>query len=112
MSALRLSINEKSRSAITCPSPDFRGSPSSSPCGVTIAVQRPITGVDVPLDAWAEDVLTPVGLPAHLQQHLATMARLHREGRYDRATKDVEELTGRPALTVAQYITENPQLFS
>jgi uncharacterized protein YbjT (DUF2867 family) len=75
-------------------------------------LQRPITGVDVPLDAWVEDVLTPVGLPAHLQQHLATMARLHREGRYDRATKDVEELTGRPALTVAQYITENPQLFS
>ncbi|MBV8788002.1 MAG: NAD(P)H-binding protein [Mycobacterium sp.] len=75
-------------------------------------LQRPITGVDVPLDAWVEDVLKPVGLPAHLQQHLATMARLHREGRYDRATKDVEELTGRPALTVAQYITENPQLFS
>ena len=75
-------------------------------------LQRPITGMDIPLDSWIEDVLKPTGLPAHLQQHLATMARLHREGRYDRATDDVEELTGRPALTVAQYISENPQLFS
>lgn len=75
-------------------------------------LQRPITGVDVPLDSWIDDVLKPIGLPAHLQQHLATMARLHREGRYDRATDDVEKLTGRPALTVAQYISENPQLFS
>jgi hypothetical protein len=40
------------------------------------------------------------------------MARLHREGRYDRATDDVEKLTGRPALTVGQYISENTQLFS
>lgn len=57
-------------------------------------------------------MLKPVGLPAHLQQHLATMARLHREGRYGRATDDVENLTGRPALTIAQYITENPQSFT
>jgi uncharacterized protein YbjT (DUF2867 family) len=75
-------------------------------------LQRPITGMDVPLDSWVEEVLKPTGLPAHLQQHLATMARLHREGRYDRATDDVEKLTGRPALTVGQYISENTQLFS
>lgn len=75
-------------------------------------LHRPITGTDVALDTWVEEVLKPAGLPAHLQQHLATMARLHREGRYDRATNDVEKLTGQPALTVAQYITENPQLFS
>lgn len=75
-------------------------------------LDRPITATDIPLDAWVEEVLKPVGLPVHLQQHLATMVRLHREGRYDRATDDVEKLTGRPALTVAQYITENPRLFS
>ncbi len=75
-------------------------------------LQRPITGIDVPIDSWIEQVLKPVGLPTHLQQHLATMARLHREGRYDRATHDIEKLTGRAASTVAQYITENPQLFS
>ncbi len=75
-------------------------------------LHRPITGTDVPHDLWVEDVLKPLGLPAHLQQHLATMAQLHRAGRYDRATGDVREITGTPALTVEQYIVENPQLFS
>ncbi|OBB97429.1 NAD(P)H-binding protein [Mycobacterium sp. 852002-40037_SCH5390672] len=77
-----------------------------------LGLHRSITGTDVPLDTWVEEILQPLGLPAHLQQHLTTMARLHRSGRYDRATDDVEKLTGRPALTVAQYIAENPQLFS
>jgi hypothetical protein len=53
----------------------------------------------------------PLGL-AHVQQHIATMAKLHRVGRYDRATGDVEMLTGQPALTVEQYITAHPELFS
>ncbi|WP_066913798.1 NAD(P)H-binding protein [Mycobacterium interjectum] len=75
-------------------------------------LHRPITGTDVAHDVWVEDVLKPLGLPAHLQQHLATMAQLHRAGRYDRATDDVEEITGTPALTVEQYIAANPQLFS
>lgn len=75
-------------------------------------LQRPITGTDVALDTWVEEVLKPLGLPAHVQQHLATMAQLHRAGRYDRATDDVENLTGRTALTAEQYIAEHPQLFS
>ncbi|HWS94836.1 MAG TPA: hydroxylase, partial [Mycobacterium sp.] len=76
------------------------------------ALHRPITGTDVPHDTWVEEVLKPLNLPAHLQQHIATMAQLHRVGRYDRATNDVEKVTGRPALTVEQYISEHPQLFS
>lgn len=75
-------------------------------------LNRPITGTDVPHDIWVEDVLKPLGLPAHLQQHLATMALLHRAGRYDRATDDVKKLIGTPALAVEQYIAENPELFS
>jgi NAD(P)H dehydrogenase (quinone) len=39
------------------------------------------------------------------------MARLHRANRYDRATHDVEEILGRPASGVADYITMNPELF-
>ncbi|HET6734083.1 hypothetical protein [Mycobacterium sp.] len=76
------------------------------------ALSRPITGADIPHDTWVEEVLKPLGLPAHVQQHLATMAQLHRAGRYDRATKDVEKVTGTPALTVEQYITTQLQLFT
>lgn len=77
-----------------------------------LGLHRPITGADIPFDTWVEEVLKPLGLPAHVQQHLATMVQLHRAGRYDRATDDIEKLTGRTALTVGQYIEENPQLFS
>jgi hypothetical protein len=52
-----------------------------------------------------------VGLPEHVAQHIATMARLHREDRYNRSTGDVERIIGRPAQTVAEYITQHRDLF-
>jgi uncharacterized protein YbjT (DUF2867 family) len=75
------------------------------------ALKRPISAEDVPLDKWEREVLGPVGLPDHVRQHIATMARLHRDGRYDRATDDVEQITGRPAQGVEQYVAANPDLF-
>jgi uncharacterized protein YbjT (DUF2867 family) len=76
------------------------------------ALTRPITGTDIPHDTWVTEVLVPLNLPAHVQQHLETMARLHREGRYDRATDDVRKVTGEPPLTVEQYVAANRGLFS
>jgi uncharacterized protein YbjT (DUF2867 family) len=77
----------------------------------TRALKRPISAEDLPPDEWERQVLAPAGLPDHVRQHIATMARLHREGRYDRATGDVEQITGRPAQTVEQYVASNPDLF-
>jgi uncharacterized protein YbjT (DUF2867 family) len=77
----------------------------------TRALKRPIAGEDIALDTWDREVLEPLGLPEHLRQHLATMARLHRDGRYDRATADVEQITGLRAQTVEQYVAANPDLF-
>jgi uncharacterized protein YbjT (DUF2867 family) len=77
-----------------------------------LGLQRPIRGTDIPHDTWVQEVLKPLGLPPHLEQHLATMALLHRAGRYDRATDDVGKLTGQPPLTVGQYVAEHPALFS
>ncbi|MFG1930443.1 NAD(P)H-binding protein [Mycobacterium sp. NPDC048908] len=75
------------------------------------ALNRPISGRAVPLDEWERDVLDPIGLPDHVRQHIATMARMHRDGRYDRATDDVAQITGHPAQTVEQYVSANPDLF-
>lgn len=75
------------------------------------ALNRPVSAEDLPLDEWEHRVLEPIGLPDHVRQHIATMARLHREGRYDRATDDVQQVTGQPAQTVEQYVTSNPDLF-
>ncbi|MCW2624020.1 NAD(P)H-binding protein [Mycobacterium sp.] len=75
------------------------------------ALGRAVAGEDVPYDEWQREVLAPIGLPEHVQQHIATMARLHREDRYNRATDDVERITGQPAQTVMQYVAANPDLF-
>jgi uncharacterized protein YbjT (DUF2867 family) len=76
------------------------------------ALGRPVVAEDLPLDDWTDRVLTPIGLPAHVAQHIATMARLHREGRYDRSTDDVAQITGTPAQTVEQYVTAHADVFS
>jgi uncharacterized protein YbjT (DUF2867 family) len=76
------------------------------------ALGRPVIAQDLPLDEWTDRVLTPIGLPAHVAQHIATMARLHREGRYDRSTDDVAQITGAPAQTVEQYVAAHADVFS
>ena len=75
------------------------------------ALNRPVTAEDIPHDDWVRLYLRTAGLPDHVQQHIATMARLHREDRYNRASDDVEKLTGEPARTVEQYVATHPQLF-
>ena len=72
---------------------------------------RTVTHIDVPFDDWAAEVAT-VGLPSHVEQHLLTMARLHRENRYDRATDTVERITGKPAQSVAEFVTGHADLFT
>ena len=72
---------------------------------------RRITSADIPLDVWADEV-SGLGLPPHVEQHLLTMARLHRQNRYDRATDTVEALTGKPAQTIAEFVTEHADLFT
>jgi uncharacterized protein YbjT (DUF2867 family) len=76
------------------------------------ARDRPITALRLPYDEWLED-LTQAGLDPHTQQHIATtMARLHHDGRYNRLTHDVEDLTGRPAQSVEEYIRQRRELFT
>jgi hypothetical protein len=52
-----------------------------------------------------------VGLPPHTEQHIATMARLHRENRYDRATDDVERVTGVPAQSVEEFVAARKDFY-
>jgi uncharacterized protein YbjT (DUF2867 family) len=75
------------------------------------ALERPVTAQDTPHDEWTRQYLRTSSLPDHVQQHISTMAKLHREDRYNRASDDVKTLTGQPAQTVEQYITSNPEPF-
>ena len=76
----------------------------------TQALGRPVTAVRPSFDEFLGQ-LDKVGLPPHVQQHIATMARLHRQDRYNRSTHDFEEITGHPAQSVRQYVERHRDLF-
>jgi uncharacterized protein YbjT (DUF2867 family) len=76
------------------------------------ALSRPVTYVDVPGETWAEQVLARLGFGPYVDEHLATMARLHRENRYDRMTTTIEEITGRPAESVEEFVAGRSDLFA
>jgi len=50
-------------------------------------------------------------LPDHVFEHLLTMARLHADNCYDRLTRDVETITGRPATSVRAFVANHPEVF-
>ncbi|AKF10840.1 NAD(P)H-binding protein [Sandaracinus amylolyticus] len=68
------------------------------------ALHRPVTYVDVPFEQWRDHELGPRNLPEHLRHHIEVMARLHAANRYDRATSDVETITGHPATDIVQDV--------
>jgi NAD(P)H dehydrogenase (quinone) len=77
---------------------------------LSAALGRPITYVDVPYEEWLEHDLKPLGLPQHVQDHIATMARLHKDNRYDRATSDISDLLGRPPSGFDNFVRETSAL--
>jgi uncharacterized protein YbjT (DUF2867 family) len=68
------------------------------------ALGRTVSYLDVPAQWWRTEVLANAGLPQHTEQHIATMAQLHRANRYDRATVDVERITRKRPLTVEEFV--------
>ena len=74
------------------------------------ALNREITYTDIPPEAW-EQGLHKSGLPEHLLHHLVTMAALNRAGRYDRLADGVERVTGRPAMSVRDFVALHAEEF-
>ena len=68
------------------------------------ALNREITYLDIPHEDWERE-LRKAGLPEHVNRHLVTMAELHRAGRYDRLSDGVERVTGRPAMSVRDFVS-------
>src|SRR5580765_8104119 len=75
------------------------------------ALGRTITFADIPVEMWRDGLLKR-GLPVHLVNHLATMADLHRAGRYDRMSGDVLMLTGQTPLSVQEFVRRNAATFT
>jgi uncharacterized protein YbjT (DUF2867 family) len=68
------------------------------------ALNREITYADIPPEDWERE-LKKVGLPEHLTHHLVTVGELNRAGRYDRMADGVERVTGRPAMSVREFVS-------
>ena len=77
-----------------------------------IALNRPVKYVDTPYDKWLTEELLPLNLPQYVFHHVSTMAKLIAENRYDRLTSDVQKLTGKPSMSVREYVTAHPEVFS
>ena len=75
------------------------------------ALGRTITYQDIPVEPWREGLLER-GLPVHLVNHLATMADLHRVGRYDRMSDDVLTLMEQWPLRPQEFVRNNAAAFS
>ena len=68
------------------------------------ALNREVTYSDIPPEDWERE-LKRARLPEHLTRHLVTMAELNRAGRYDRMADGVERVTGRPAMSVREFVS-------
>jgi hypothetical protein len=75
------------------------------------ALGRTITYQDIPVEPWRDELLKN-GVPVHLAHHLATMADLHRSGRYDRMSEDVLTLTGHGPLSMQDFVRKNAAAFT
>ncbi|HTJ38102.1 MAG TPA: NAD(P)H-binding protein [Dactylosporangium sp.] len=74
------------------------------------ALDRPVSYVDVPPDRWQAG-LSGMGLPPHTEQHVLTMAQLHRDNRYDRTADGVERVTGVPPQSIEAFVGAHRDLY-
>jgi uncharacterized protein YbjT (DUF2867 family) len=74
------------------------------------ALNREVTYSDIPPEDWERE-LKREGLPEHLTHHLVAMAELNRAGRYDRLADGVERVTGRPAMSVREFVSLHADAF-
>jgi len=67
------------------------------------ALGRTIRYRDVPLSGWSEKLLE-AGVPTHIVKHLSVMTELNKQGRYDRMTDDLFNLTGQKPISVYDFV--------
>jgi uncharacterized protein YbjT (DUF2867 family) len=74
------------------------------------ALGREVSYVDLPPQRW-EEQLPKLGLPPHVVQHIITMAKLHRDNRYDRTTDGVERVTGVPPQSIEAFVAARKNFY-
>jgi uncharacterized protein YbjT (DUF2867 family) len=77
----------------------------------SLGLERQVRYIDVPYEPWRKE-LRAHGFPDHVFEHLATMAKLHAQNRYDRLTSDVEKIAGHPATSARDFVARHATQFS
>jgi uncharacterized protein YbjT (DUF2867 family) len=67
------------------------------------ALGRTIRYRDVPLAGWSEKLLG-AGVPPHVVKHLCVMTELNKQGRYDRMTDELFQLTGEKPMSMYDFV--------
>jgi uncharacterized protein YbjT (DUF2867 family) len=75
------------------------------------ALGQTITYVDVPWEPWRKALEDSGMLTPHVLAHLATMALLIQQNRYDRLTSDVEHVSKTPPLSVREFVQQHAQAY-
>ena len=70
------------------------------------ALGRTIRYRNVPISAWSEK-LRELGVTEHVIKHLAVLAELHGQGRFDRMTDDVLKVTGQKPMSMREFVKEH-----
>jgi hypothetical protein len=68
------------------------------------ALNREIAYSDINAEE-PEEKLKRQGMPEHLTGHLLAMGELHRVGRYDWRADGVQRVTGRPPMSVREFVS-------
>jgi len=75
------------------------------------ALGRTISYVNVPLEVMKRQLAT-FGMSPYVVAHVATMAGLHQDNRYDRFSNDVKRLTSIRPMSVREFEQKNAHAFA
>ena len=74
-------------------------------------IRIPADYVDLPVEQWEQLLVERIGLPEYLAHHLAEVARDHQKGVFNAETDVVERVTGRPPVSLEEFVREARLLF-
>lgn len=75
------------------------------------ALGQTIGYVDVPWEPWRKALEDSGMVTPHILAHLATMALLIQQNRYDRLTTDVELIAKKPPLSILEFVQQHAQAY-
>ncbi len=75
-------------------------------------VNEPVEYVEIPTEAWLEQLARAPDMNAHFLKHLEQVAVMHRSGAFAGVSDVVEKITGRRPKSLETFVRENITAFT